>query len=98
MAFTQNELANIMQLAYLNSDLDNTHQLAKDVKAIMDFVEQLRKIDTTGIFPLFHPLDLQQRGRIDEISEKDSSAQLAKIAPHFADRLYLVPKVIDTGQ
>jgi aspartyl-tRNA(Asn)/glutamyl-tRNA(Gln) amidotransferase subunit C len=98
MVFTENELDNIMQLAYLNSDLDNSHQLAKDLKAIMDFVEQLRKVDTTGIPPLFHPLDLQQRSRKDEISEEDSCAQLAKIAPNFKDRLYLVPKVIDTGQ
>lgn len=98
MSFTEHELKNIAQLAYLDGESDNNTQLAVEVNAIMDFVEQLRQVDTTGVRPLFHPFDLHQRLRADEITEKDCSEQLAEIAPLFEDGFYLVPKVIDSGQ
>lgn len=64
----------------------------------MDFVDQLRRIDTSGVAPLFHSFDEHQRLKADKVTEKDHSAELAKIAPLFEDGLYLVPKVIDSGQ
>lgn len=94
----ETDLENIAQLACLEPDADNYAQLTEEVGAIMDFVEQLRQIKTTGIAPLFHPFDLHQRLREDEISKEDCRKQLAEIAPLFEDDLYLVPKVIDSGQ
>ncbi|MBA3536374.1 MAG: Asp-tRNA(Asn)/Glu-tRNA(Gln) amidotransferase subunit GatC [Tatlockia sp.] len=96
-ALNEKDLEKIALLAYLDCGSDN-HQLAADLNSIMNFVEQLRKIDTTQVAPLFHPLDLSQRLRADEITEKDCSAELAKIAPSFEDGYYQVPKVIDSGQ
>lgn len=94
MALKETDLENIAQLAYLESD--NQH-LAADLNSIMNFIEELRKIDTTNVAPLFHPLDLSQRLRTDEVSEQDCSETLAKIAPSFDEGYYLVPKVIDSG-
>jgi aspartyl-tRNA(Asn)/glutamyl-tRNA(Gln) amidotransferase subunit C len=96
-AFNENDLEKIALLAYLDCGSDN-HHFAADLNSIMNFVEQLRKIDTTHVAPLFHPLDLSQRLRPDEITENDCSLQLGKIAPSFEDGYYLVPKVIDSGQ
>ncbi len=98
MTFTESDLAKIEQLAYLRSGSDNNSHLAEDIKAIMEFIEQLRKIDTANVAPLFHPFDLQQRLRSDEVNETDCSTQLAAIAPLFQDGFYLVPKVIESGQ
>ena len=98
MAITKSDLENIAELACLNTDSKEDSQLAEEVSAIMSFVEQLRGVDTTGIAPLFHPFDLHQRFRADEVTEEDCSAQLAEIAPLFEDGLYLVPKIIDSGQ
>lgn len=96
--FKKTDLENIAQLAYFDPEAGEDTQLAEEVGAIMDFVEQLRQIQTTGIAPLFHPFDLHQRLREDAISEEDCRQQLAEIAPLFEDDLYLVPKVIDSGQ
>ena len=98
MSTSEHEITKIAALAYLETDTKSAQQLAHDVSAIMDFVEQLRQIDTTTIAPLLHPLDLHQRLRLDEAVEVNRVQQLAKIAPLFADDLYLVPKVIDTGK
>ena len=96
MSSSEHELKKIAALAYL--DTHNTPHLLDDVRAIMAYVDQLRQIDTTDITPLLHPLDLHQRLRADEVCEENHSVELAKIAPLFANHLYLVPKVIDTGK
>lgn len=97
MSIPPEELQAIAKLAYLDSGKHENQALIHDVNAILDFVQQLQTIDTTGIAPLFHPFDLHQRLREDEVTEADCRAQLAEIAPLFEDGLYLVPKVIETG-
>lgn len=92
------ELKKIAALAYIDTHSENTTQLLQDVGAIMNYVEQLRQIDTANTAPLLHPLDLHQRLRADEVHEENRTEELAKIAPLFVDGLYLVPKVIDIGK
>ncbi|MFJ1267404.1 Asp-tRNA(Asn)/Glu-tRNA(Gln) amidotransferase subunit GatC [Legionella lytica] len=95
MTITPTELEKIAQLAYLDTDTDHTPQLIQEVNEIIDFVEQLRSVDTTDISPLFHPFALQQRLRPDAITEESCLAELEAIAPLFEDDLYLVPQVIE---
>ncbi|MDI9819289.1 MULTISPECIES: Asp-tRNA(Asn)/Glu-tRNA(Gln) amidotransferase subunit GatC [unclassified Legionella] len=95
---TESDLQTLEQLAALATEPEHNIQLAEEITAIMNFVEQLREVNTTDIAPLFHPLDLHQRLRVDEVNEQDCRAQLAEIAPLFENDLYLVPEVIDSGQ
>jgi len=98
MSLSEHEFQKIAALAHLETSPQNTQQLAVDVDAILAFVEKLREMDTTDVAPLFHPLDLYQRLRKDEVIEKNCVEQLSKIAPLFADDFYLVPTVIDSGK
>ena len=98
MPTSDHELKKIAALAYLELDLSHSTQLKQDLNAMMNFVDQLRQVDTSNISPLFHPLDLDQRLRKDEITEMNHEIPLSKMAPLFADGLFLVPKVIDTGK
>jgi len=86
---------NIARLAYLDTDLEHSSQLMQEISSIMDFVDQLRSVDTSAVAPLFHPLALHQRLRSDVVTEESCLAELEAIAPLFEDDLYLVPKVID---
>lgn len=99
MHATQDELKKIASLAHLDldTDADMALQLADDVNSIMDYVGQLRGVDTHDITPLIHPLDAHQHLRTDHVINENHVAELASIAPLFADDLYLVPKVINTG-
>ncbi len=92
------ELKKIADLAYLALDATSSAQLSHDVSAMMRFVEQLCQVDTTHIAPLFHPLDLHQRLRIDALNDTNHEPELSKIAPVFAEGLYWVPKVIESGK
>jgi aspartyl-tRNA(Asn)/glutamyl-tRNA(Gln) amidotransferase subunit C len=90
---TEDELKKIAALAHIELDKKSTEQFADDINSIMNFIEQLRQIDTTKVEPLLHPLNLKQRLRKDEAEQNDRRSDLAKVAPQFADDLYLVPKL-----
>lgn len=94
MPLSPEEFEQINELSYL--DPEDCKELAQDVEAIMDLVEQLRLVNTQNTLPLCHPFDLHQRLRADAVTEDDCLAELAEIAPFFEDDLYLVPKVLES--
>ena len=97
MTLSSADIENIARLARLDAS-ENPSQLYEEVNSIMNFVEQLRSVDTINIAPLFHPLALYQRLRTDEITEEVCIAELETMAPLFENNLYLVPKVIESGK
>ena len=98
MTVSQEDLEKIARLAYLDTESSDFSQLAHEISSIMDFVDQLRSVDTNNVEPLFHPFASHQRLRTDEITEEDCIAELEAMAPMFEDNLYLVPKVIESDK
>ncbi|MCL9683681.1 Asp-tRNA(Asn)/Glu-tRNA(Gln) amidotransferase subunit GatC [Legionella maioricensis] len=98
MTISQKDLEKIARLAYLDTESSDSSRLTHEVSAIMDFVDQLRSVETKNVAPLFHPFALHQRLRTDEVTEEDCIAELEAMAPVFEDNLYLVPKVIESDK
>lgn len=98
MTISPDELKKIAGLAYLDFDEQHHPQLIQEINSIMDFVDQLRSVNTADIAPLSHPFALHQRLREDLVTEEDCIAELEAMAPLFEDGLYLVPKVIDADK
>lgn len=98
MTISPAELEKLAHLAYLDTDLDHSEKLIKEINQIMDFVDQLSSVNTHDVQPLFHPLALHQRLRSDVVTEEDCVAELEALAPLFEDDLYLVPQVIEQGK
>lgn len=96
MTLSTKDIQKLSALAYLDVGEENS-VLSEEISAIMDFVDQLAAVDTKQIAPLFHPFDLHQALRDDVVTEENCLEQLAAIAPLFEDDLYLVPKVLDSG-
>lgn len=96
MPLSSQELKKIACLAYLEMEEDDSSVLIQEINSIMDFVDQLRAVDTQGIEPLSHPFNAQQRLRVDQITEEECLAELEAMAPLFEDHLYLVPKVLES--
>ena len=98
MSISLKALHSLADLAGLKIDNEDNEGLVKEMTAILDFVQQLKEINTDGVAPLFHPLDLQQRFRADEASHTSCLQQLEEIAPLFEDQHYLAPQTIDTRE
>ena len=98
MTISNQDIEKIARLAYLDIEPHSSSALKEEINSIMNFVDQLRTLDTKHVAPLFHPLALHQALRTDEVTEQDCIAELEAIAPLFENDLYLVPKVIESGQ
>ena len=66
-----------------------------DLGRIVALIDELRAVDTEGVEPLAHPLDMDQPLRADAVTETVDREAFLAVAPHAADGLYLVPKVVE---
>ena len=62
---------------------------------IVELVDQLQAVDTSGTEPLAHPLAMPQRLRNDAVTEPDEHERYQRNAAEVEAGLYLVPKVIE---
>ena len=95
MSLTSEEVNRIAWLARLAIDTEKTESYAHDLSGIIDFIEQMNAVDTSGVAPMAHPLDQVQRLRVDAVTETDQRESFQSIAPAVEAGLYLVPKVIE---
>ncbi len=95
MALTENDLRRLARLARIRIEDGEAGPLLAQLSGILGLIDQLQAVDTEGVEPLSHALDLQQRLRQDEITETDRREQFQAVAPQVEAGLYLVPKVIE---
>jgi len=95
MSIDTTTLQKVAHLARLGIDAKEASSYQEKLVQILQWIEQLQSIDTTGVEPMAHPFALQQPLRPDAISETDEHSKFQKLAPQAAAGLYLVPKVIE---
>ena len=95
MKVDQKVVEAIAQLAQLELKQEDIEENIDSMTSILNLVDQMQNIDTSGVEPMAHPLDAVQRLREDLVSESDQHERFQAIAPATADGLYLVPKVIE---
>ncbi|PIE83385.1 MAG: Asp-tRNA(Asn)/Glu-tRNA(Gln) amidotransferase GatCAB subunit C [Candidatus Contendobacter odensis] len=89
------DVAKIAHLARLSIRDEDAPGYARNLSAILDLVEQMNAIDTEGVVPMAHPLDMVQRLRPDQVVETNRREDFQALAPCTETGLYLVPKVIE---
>ncbi len=95
MTLKTEDVRNIAHLARLHIDVAEVERYATELSSILDLVDQMNAVDTSGVEPLANPLDATQRLRDDEVTETDQRNKFQQIAPDVAEGLYRVPKVIE---
>jgi aspartyl-tRNA(Asn)/glutamyl-tRNA(Gln) amidotransferase subunit C len=95
MSLSPAEVEKIAHLARLALEPAQAAGLAQDLSRILDLVDQMNAVDTAGVEPMAHPLEMSQRLRPDEVTEPDRRDAFQKVAPQTEAGLYLVPRVIE---
>ena len=94
MKITKEEVLHVAQLARLEIDEASVEKFAVQIGSILDYVDQLRQVDTSGINPTSHALALTNAFRDDaETKHLERESSLAN-APEQEDGSFVVPKVI----
>lgn len=95
MALDKSEVEKIAHLARLHISESEANEVSNRISDILVLIDEMQSVDTDAIEPLAHPLDLVQRLRVDQVSEKNQRDKLQQLAPNSQDGLYLVPKVLE---
>jgi len=95
MSLTPDDVRRIAHLARIEVSAAEVERTRGQLNEILGFVEQLQSVDTRGIEPMSHAVDVVQRLRSDRVTETDRHADFQTIAPETEGGLYLVPKVIE---
>ena len=95
MSLNSADIKRIAHLARIEvNDAEADATLTK-LTGILDLIEQMQAVDTTGIEPMSHSQDVTQRLRDDVVTETNQRELYQSIAPAVEEGLYLVPKVIE---
>lgn len=95
MTLKTEDVRNIAQLARLQIEDEAIDQYVTDLSNVLELVEQMNVLDTSGITPMAHPLDATQRLRDDVVTEPNLRDKFQSIAPDVENGLYRVPRVIE---
>ncbi len=91
----RDEVLKIAHLARIQLADSEVPRYAGELSRILDMVEQMGAVDTSGIQPMAHPVDAVQRLRPDTVTESDRREELQRGAPATENGCYLVPRVLD---
>lgn len=99
MSLTLADIDRLAHLARLGLQPEESTRLCSQLNDFFGIVEKMRAVDTSGVIPLAHPVDVADnmalRLREDVASEPNQREANQRSAPAVEAGLFLVPKVIE---
>lgn len=95
MKITRQDVENVALLARLELGEADIAKFTGHMNAILDYMDMLNKLDTTGVEPTAHVLPLQNIMRPDETKPSLPREQALASAPEQEDGYFKVPKILE---
>ena len=95
MELSSKEVRYIARLARLRLSPEEEKEMAVQLGQVIGYVEKLRELDTEGLEPMSHVLELSNVSRPDISEIRISHEEALKNAPETDGNYFRVPKVID---
>lgn len=83
-------------LAKLELDSEEKEQAKKDMGRMLDYIDKLNELDTSGVEPMSHVFPVQNVFREDAVVNGDGSEEALKNAPQEKNTMFVVPKTFDS--
>jgi len=68
--------------------------MANELSQILDYVDKLDELDTAGVPPMSHVLDVTNVFRPDKVKARIDRASALELAPNADNEYFRVPKVV----
>lgn len=85
----------IARLARIKITDDEAKSLEGELSGILNWVEQLDEIDTTGVEPMTRVVAQNLKMRDDKVDDGEIADAVLKNAPMVDDHYFVVPKVVE---
>lgn len=90
---TVKDVEHVAKLARLELSEAEKGTFTKQLDSILNYVEQMNEVDTTGIEPMSHVIPVTNVMREDEVVYTNTKQELMKNAPEEEDGFFRVPKI-----
>ncbi len=88
------KIERVAELARLNLKPEEKQKLERDLGAILDYVHKLSLLDTAGVEPTSHVLNMENVFRKDEAKTSNAAEKALAHAPQADGRFFKVPKIV----
>jgi len=95
MALTLTDVHRIATLARIGLADDEAGRILTQLNAVFGLIERLQSVDTRGVAPMTHPVEMALRLREDVVDEPGRRDDYQASAPSVQRGLYLVPRVLE---
>ncbi|HEY4343735.1 MAG TPA: Asp-tRNA(Asn)/Glu-tRNA(Gln) amidotransferase subunit GatC [Parvibaculum sp.] len=95
MSVDQNTVRKIARLARIAVRDEELPALAGELNTILDWVEQLSELATSGVEPMTSAVEVAMKMRDDVVTSGDLQKEVTANAPQSEDGFYVVPKVME---
>ncbi len=100
---SQEDVRHVAELANLELTADELPRMARDLDAVLGYIEQLSELDTSSLPPMAQVAEALglahaqagERLRADEVRPSVDRARVMAEAPETDGRFFKVPKVIE---
>ena len=82
-------------LAKLELSEEEKEKAKKDMGSMLDYIDKLNELDTTGVESMSHVFPVQNVFREDVVVNGDDRENILKNAPEEKDGSFVVPKTVD---
>lgn len=95
MRISRDTVLYIARLARLRLADGEVERMRRDLDAILGYVESLQALDTSGVPPTTHVLDIATPLRGDAVSGVLPVSEVVRNAPEHTESAMVVPKVLE---
>lgn len=95
MTISKEEVEHVAKLARLLVSEEDKDLLSRQLSNILEYVGKLNKLNTEGVEPLSHVIDIKNVFREDKARESLSQDLALSNAPEKRDGFFRVPKIIE---
>lgn len=82
-------------LAKLELSGEEKEQARKDMGRMLDYIDKLGELDTTGVEPMSHVFPVRNVFREDVVTNGDESEKILQNAPEQKDNMFAVPRTFE---
>ena len=82
-------------LAKLELSEEEKEQAKKDMANMLDYIDTLNELDTSGVEPMSHVFPVNNVVREDVVTNEDDREEILANAPEAKDGAFVVPKTFD---
>lgn len=95
MAISKDDVRYVAELARISFSDNELDAFQKDLDNILVYFEKLDELDTSGVEPTAHVMDIRNRFREDIIKPSIDRDKALSNASSVKDNCFMVPKIIE---